>query len=229
MMRTVLLALALVACDGSAWAPAERVAPFREEPFGPGLETGGGGRRIDLVEIDGPLVARYRSSSNGLRVYDADATRLGRVRPSSDGWDVVRADGSVLCTLSVATDDVGIACDERDLAMVRDEGGWSIHSGERQLARVHQLTGGGWGLTYGADTQPTARFEEGRLSIQTHADARTWIETDPLDWHPAVIVVSRLEIDDVDGADLELVRGALVFAMARVLDATPRVRGLPEP
>lgn len=220
----LLCALALAGCE-DRWQTPERPGPFREEPYGAGLETGSAGRRVDVVDGDGQLVARYRVSTSGLRVYGPDAAQLGAVRPAPAGWTVVDVAGDEVCAMDIRESGVALTCDALEVTALRDEGGWSIHADERRVARVHELASEGWGLTYGDDIAPTVRWEDGQLSVQTHADARTWLHTDPLEWNPVVLVVSRLDLGDVDEGRLALIRGGLAFGFARTLDARPELGG----
>ena len=63
----LVLACGLVACEPLR---DDRVPPFRERPYGAGLETASSGRRVEVRAADRSLVAKYRLSPRSMRVYD---------------------------------------------------------------------------------------------------------------------------------------------------------------
>lgn len=219
----VVLTLALSGCQPAPPRSSEAVPPFREEPFGAGLDRSSGGRRVDLVDDGGRLVARWRISASAARVYASDATQIGRIVPASSGWSVERVDGTRACTLLVEADAASLECESGLVALVRDEGGWAIHLDERPFARVQRSGSAEWALSYEGGGAPVVRFEEGRLSEQTHADARVWMRSEPASWSPVVLVASRVALPGLEPRELELQRGAIAFALARLTDARVEV------
>lgn len=220
------LAAGLFAVAGCRPAPPPTAAaPFRVAAVGPGIETESGGRKLDIVGRDGQLVARYRVHSTGIRVFGDDALRYGRLVVAADGYDLVRVDGTRLCGVVIDDDAARFECGERSLLLERsDDTRMPLSVNDTPLGVLRE-TAEGWRFEYaGRNPGATVQYEEGRLSVRTHDDARAWYDTQPTTWHPAALVISRVMLPEFTVGELELVRGALAFAVADWFDAELEVR-----
>lgn len=221
-----VLAVGLLAPLGCRPAPPPSAQPpFRVAAVGPGLEVESGGRKMDIVGRDGALVARYRVHSSGIRIYGADATRFGRLVVAAEGFDLVKVDGTRLCSVLIGDDVARFSCGERSVVLEREDTSRMPLSVDDSVLGVLEETSEGWRFEYaGRSPGATVQFEDGRLSVRTHDDARAWYDTQPTTWHPAALVISRVMLPEFTVGELDLVRGALAFAVADWFDADLSLR-----
>lgn len=170
--RWAFLALLATACDGALTDP--RVPPFRERPYGPGLELGSSGRKHEFWSRS-ELLGKVRVSERGIRVYDGDALRIGRLAVASDGWTLSRADGSTLCTVVDDAEAHRFQCDWGTLAIHGTPDRVVIDVDGEEWVRI--VAGEGYRTEAPGDPEAYGRWSDGAaLAIQTHPDA--WSHTD---------------------------------------------------
>ena len=217
-----LTALALGALVGCAPTPQPLPTMPSNGPYGPGVERESGGRRVDLVERQGGLVARYRVRRDSLRVYGPDAAQLGRIRVDTEGFAVVGLDGDTVCALT-EPDGLRLQCGERVVTLDASDAP-TLALDDVAVGQLRDLEGQ-WSFAYANAHDAAVEQSDGGVSVRTHDSARRWIETEPTTWHPAALVMSQVTVPGFEAAEQPLLRAALAFGIARRFDALPSVGG----
>ncbi len=210
-MTAVPIAVALIIAATVVGCADTRgtVPPFRERTYGPGLETHTPGRKLELVTHDGTVLARWRVSMAGVRIYAPDARRIGRVGPALVGWSLTRADGRQICALESTDTGFSADCTELvDFAGTATDSGWTITRDGAEWLRI-DLNDDRATIFLGSSPESYAESTDRRVrSPLGEATPRGW------QWTPASRVAAVVPVDGLDEDDVLLVRAALAWLVS---------------
>ena len=209
-------------CEGALSDPS--APPFREAPYGAGLELGSSGRKHEF-RARGQLLGKIRVSSRGLRVYDEGARRIGRLAVARGGWTLTRADGSQLCAVSVDSTVVVMDCQFGTVSIEGNPERAAIYVDDAEWLRL--VSGEGYRTETPGDPSAFGRWSDGAaLAVQTHPDAWSHTDVEPA-VDPMIALGWTLELPGADAADVRLLGAAIGFLASRELAASSSVEGEP--
>ena len=179
--RTVAGVVAAAATTGCLAPPQPPPPPFRIAPWGPGLDVSAPGRRAALTTSAGDDTLLLRISPLGLRLYDAQATRVARLQPARHGVELTDRAGNVHCALDRIDNRHILTCrDGVVLTATTDARGVTLgnSAGPQLLVRASEDDNGARFLLDGELWQITRRAGDERwvLSADAHADGASGVD-----------------------------------------------------
>jgi hypothetical protein len=98
----------------------------------------------------------FRLGRDALRVWRADATRVGRLLPSPEGWRVVHRDGVERCRIPA------------------EPGAWTLHCHGRAVARIRPGADAGWVLALEGQPEAALTGSDRQATLHYLPEGEAW-------------------------------------------------------